>query len=241
MKKYIKLSLICIGSLLSLYGIILLIIANFNMGTVFVIMLGALLILLGALKNMPRAVRIVICVLLSYAALASVFLTVYGKTDTVTYDEDAIIVLGAAVHGEKVGPQLAMRLDRAVEYYERNPDVLIVVSGGMGAQKDIAEALAMERYLTEHGVPAEAIIKEENATGTDYNFKYSKELLDDRLGNDYKTAFITTDYHIFRAEFTAHKQGFDSVTYAHSSIELWNFLPSVLRETVAVICYWILK
>lgn len=241
MKKIISLVLITLGSVLAAYGIALLFITNFSAGTAFVILLGAAIILLGAVKKMRKWIRITLIVLISYALLATLFVTVYGKTDNVTYDEDAIIVLGAAVHGEKVGSSLAARLDRAVEYHRQNPDALIVVSGGRGAQEDITEALAMERYLLERGVAPDVIIKEEKATGTDYNFMYSKQLLDERLGDDYTVAFITTDYHIFRAEFTARKAGFEQITHAHSAIELWYYLPSTLREVVAIICYWLLK
>ncbi len=227
--------------MLAAYGIALLFITNFSAGTAFVILLGAAIILLGAVKKIRKWIRITLIVLISYALLATLFVTVYGKTDNVTYEEDAIIVLGAAVHGEKVGSSLAARLDRAVEYHRQNPDALIVVSGGRGAQEDITEALAMERYLLERGVDPDVIIKEEKATGTDYNFMYSKQLLDERLGDDYTVAFVTTDYHIFRAEFTARKAGFEQITHAHSAIELWYYLPSTLREVVAIICYWLLK
>lgn len=101
--------------MLAAYGIALLFITNFSAGTAFVILLGAAIILLGAVKKMRKWIRITLIVLISYALLATLFVTVYGKTDNVTYEEDAIIVLGAAVHGEKVGSSLAARLDRAVE------------------------------------------------------------------------------------------------------------------------------
>lgn len=241
MKQYLKITGVFVGAFLIIYGITLLFTSNFNMGIVFVIMLGAILALLCAIKKMPKWLKIVLWSVISLAVVSSVFVTVYGVTDTVNGDEDAIIVLGAAIRGETVGAQLAGRLDVAYECYLQNPDVLIVVSGGRGAQEDISEALAMERYLVAKGVSQSNIIKEEKATGTDYNFKYSKQLLDGILGEEYKIAFVTTDYHIFRAEFTAHKQGFDSVTHAHSSVYVWYYLPSTLREVVAIICYWLLK
>lgn len=241
MKQYLKITGVFVGAFLIIYGITLLFTSNFNMGIVFVIMLGAILALLCAIKKMPKWLKIVLWSVISLAVVSSAFVTVYGVTDTVNGDEDAIIVLGAAIRGETVCAQLAGRLDVAYECYLQNPDVLIVVSGGRGAQEDISEALAMERYLVAKGVPQSNMIKEEKATGTDYNFKYSKQLLDGILGEEYKIAFVTTDYHIFRAEFTAHKQGFDSVTHAHSSIYVWYYLPSTLREVVAIICYWLLK
>ena len=83
-----------------------------------------------------------------------------GGTDNVTYQEDAIIVLGAAVRGEEISGALQKRLDVAIEYYQKNPDVVIVVTGGQGPQEDITEALAMERYLLANGIPKEKIIED---------------------------------------------------------------------------------
>ena len=106
-----------------------------------------------------------------------------GGTDNITYKEDAIIVLGAAVRGEEISGALQKRLDVAIEYYQKNPDVVIVVTGGQGPQEDITEALAMERYLLANGIPKEKIIKEEKATSTYENFKFSKVLLNEYFSN----------------------------------------------------------
>ena len=102
----------------------------------------------------------------------------FGFTDTVTYKEDAVIVLGAGLRGENLSLILRNRLDAAVEYYNENPEAVIVVSGGQGPDEDIPEAEAMERYLYEQGVPLNKIIKEDKSTSTEENFKFSKELLE---------------------------------------------------------------
>ncbi len=90
------------------------------------------------------------------AALAvvgvSVFLAVYGNNDTATYDEDAVIVLGAAVHGSEPSNTLIGRLDATLTYYVRNPSTLIVVSGGQGCGEDLPEAVAMRAHLLARGV-----------------------------------------------------------------------------------------
>ena len=50
------------------------------------------------------------------------------------------------------------RLGKAVDA-NRNYKAIIIVSGGQGPQEDITEALAMERYLKNKGIPQERIIK----------------------------------------------------------------------------------
>jgi uncharacterized SAM-binding protein YcdF (DUF218 family) len=215
-------------------------VSNFNLGSVLTALLGALLLLCGLfyariVRAVPRWVWITFVALIIALGLYLATLLIYGSTDTVTYEEDALIVLGAAIHGERVSLMLRNRLDAAVAYYRQNPDVLIVVSGGQGAQEDISEALAMERYLIERGVRAESILKEDRSTSTKENFAFSKALLDERLGNDYSVAFVTSEFHIFRARGFAREAGFDYTAHAHSGTAWYLILPNGLRELVAIL------
>ncbi len=168
----------------------------------------------------------------------SLFLGIYGNYDTVDYQEDALVVLGAAVHGEKVSLPLQYRLDQAIEYTKQNPDALIVVTGGRGPQESVSEAYAMEQYLLNHGV-SNVILKEEHATSTYENFCYSKEILEEMLGETYQIAFVTNDFHIYRSHQNAKKAGFETATYLHGKTAWYNLVHNYLRESVAVIRLWI--
>jgi uncharacterized SAM-binding protein YcdF (DUF218 family) len=97
----------------------------------------------------------------------------------------------------------------------------------------------MERYLVDKGVPKDKIIKEERSTSTNENFRFSKKLLDDRFGKNYKIAFVTTDYHIYRAENIARAEGFDNISHCHSDIQWYVAIPSGLREMCAVMKMWV--
>ena len=56
---------------------------------------------------------------------------------------------------------LAERLNRALSVYQHQTDKCkILVSGGQGPDEPISEALAMQRYLIQHGVPQSSIIME---------------------------------------------------------------------------------
>ena len=88
---------------------------------------------------------------------------------------DLIMVLGAGIFTEKVTPMLAERLNRALSVYQHQTDKCkILVSGGQGPDEPISEALAMQRYLIQHGVPQSSIIMESQSTNTFENFYYSK-------------------------------------------------------------------
>lgn len=232
--KIINIFLILIGSIITLNGIFVATVSNFNMGIPATLALGLVLIGLGALgKRLKKWIKIALLSCVCLAVAASGFLLCLGYSDTADYEEDALIVLGAAVHGDTPSLVLHDRLDTAVFYHKKNPDALIVVSGGKGNGENITEAEAMERYLLDKGVPQELIIKEEFATSTLENFKFSKVLLDER-SEDYKVAYITNEYHIFRAGLTAKKAGFDSATHINSTTRLNYLLPGVLRECMAV-------
>ena len=245
-KKILKILLIISGSFLILNALLMSVMSNFNAGIIAELLLGAVIFLYGILfeKLVPKipvwlravfwcgvgAVTVFVCVLLGL-----------GVTDTVTGNEDAVIVLGSGIRGELLTVGLKNRLDCAVEMYEDNPDIVIVVSGGQGPQEDITEALAMERYLLSCNVPQKNIIKEEQATSTYENFIYSKQLLDKKFGAEYTAAYVTNDYHIYRAGTLARIAGFDDLTHSHSTTVWYTVIPSCMRECMAVVKLWLFK
>lgn len=52
--------------------------------------------------------------------------------DSFTKKIDYIIILGSGVRSEEVPPLLKSRLDKGIEYYQKNPTAKFVVSGGQG-------------------------------------------------------------------------------------------------------------
>ena len=241
-----------VGSpLLCLLGVLILINAaiasacsNVSLGPILTYAFGGVLLAGGILSRTlcarrARAVFVAALCILLLAVLCIGAVYAYGRLDSVTYDEDALIVLGAGVRGEKISLTLQRRLDCALRYYEQNPNVLIVVSGGQGPQEDISEALAMERYLLRHGVPEANVLKEEHSTSTLENLQFSPALLDDRLSTPYTVALITNDFHIYRASTLARAQGFARVTSAHADTPWYTVIPNGMRECLAIAASWL--
>lgn len=236
--------LVWLGAVFTVYGLVLAVMSNINTGTVLVILLGLVDLCTGAFyeriikltsKGFFKICKIIFIILLCIEFAFVSFLAIYGTTDTVDYREDAVIVLGAGVRGDKVTLPLKLRLDKAVDYHAENPDALIIVSGGQGFQETVTEAYAMEKYLVEQGVNPEIILKEEKASSTAENMKFSKEILDRHLSVDYNIAVVTSGFHVFRGMILAKNTGFQNVTHIHSGLQWYNVLPSYLRETLAVI------
>jgi len=210
---------------------------NLNLGMALVAAVGLALLAWGVwLERLSRMLwlKLTCGVAAAGVIVVSVFLAVYGSIDTATGDEDAVIVLGAAVHGSEPSNTLVGRLDAALAYHQRNPSALIVVSGGQGFQEDLPEGVAMRDYLVAHGVPDAEVLVEDRASSTVENFAFSKALLDARLAPGYRVVFVTDDFHVFRAGRIAAAAGLDA-THVASSTSAYFWASNYLRETVAVV------
>ena len=236
----VKYSLIAIGALLLVNAFAVAFGVGVNAGTVLTALLGAVLVLFGVFScRLHRAIRVSFWILLTLGVLLAAFLPIYGSFDSVTYGEDAMIVLGAGLNREEPSHTLKLRLDTAYDYALKNPDALIVVSGGQGKNEVIAESLAMKRYLVKKGVAEERIIEEARSMSTRENLTFSKALLDERFDKPYRIVVVSNDYHIYRAERIAEDLGWKNVTHTSGATPLTIAIPSYLRECAAVLRLWL--
>lgn len=146
-------------------------------------------------------------VLLTFILVASVFLAVYGSRDNSSYDEDTVIVLGYGIKNGKMPPMLKNRLEKTIEYHRRNPDAVIIVSGGRGNETKPSEALVMAEYLVANGIPDSRIIKEDKSRTTVENFRFSADILNKVCDKNRSVALITNIFHIYRSERYARACG----------------------------------
>ena len=239
----IKSLILVAGMLLFINTAFMAVVSNFNSGLIFSGIFAILLILYG--KYFERLVKIrwlTFATITAFSLLFALvlFITFYGIADNATFAEEAVIVLGAGINGENVTKPLAERLGKAVEYHMKNPDAIIVVSGGQGFQETITEALAMERFLLAMGIPKRNIVREERSTSTYTNLSNSKDLLDEIFKKEaYNITLITNSFHIYRATRVARTVGFNCTHY-HAKTEWYAIPTSYLRECVAVVKVWIM-
>lgn len=235
-----RLALLGVGGFLIANAAWLAATANLNLGMLAAALAGGILTAWGIWFDRVRRHRVLLAALAAGTGLIlglAAFLASYGVRDNVTHREDALIVLGAAVHGRDLSHTLADRLDAALAYRRDNPGVLLVVSGGQGPQEDVTEASAMREYLLAHGVPDAAILVEDRSTSTEENFANSKALLDARLPAGYTVAFATNEFHVYRAERIARARGL-APTHVHSDTPWYYWATSYLREELAVVASW---
>jgi len=129
-------------------------------------------------------------------------------------------------------------LDTAVMYLNRNPNAIVVVSGGLGAGRNITEAEAMSRYLVAQGISPERILKEGASTSTYENLSFSNEILTEYFPNGFRAVIVTNDFHIFRATQQAQSLDIDAVGLG-ASTPWHSFAANYLREILAIINFLI--
>jgi len=235
----IRTIILAAGILLLLNALYMFAVSNFNLGILVQGFVAIDLIVYALVfRKLPRWIHGIAGTLFFITAVLVAFLFLYGTTNTATYNEDVVLVLGAGIRGETVTSPLARRLQTAIKYHGQNPDALIVVCGGQGLQEDIPEALAMERYLVERGIPSEAIIKEDQSTSTFENVAFARGILESRFPQGFSSVLITNDFHIYRATRIASYAGVE-VSHIGASTK-WHTLPSnYLREMLAVMWMWV--
>ena len=127
-----------------------------------------------------------------------------GRSDQAR-NVDAIVVMGAAQYDGRPSPQLAARLDHAVELWNDGLAPLVIVTGGNQEGDRFTEASASAEYLAARGVPASAIVQEDAGSTTHDSLERAHALVDDSV----ETVLVVTDpYHALRSRLTADEVGF---------------------------------
>ncbi|WP_246258456.1 YdcF family protein [Kroppenstedtia pulmonis] len=115
------------------------------------------------------------------------------------------IVFGAKVNGDVPSLSLLYRMEAALEYARRYPDVTLIASGGKGEDEWISEAETIYHYLIKNGISPDRVIREDQSTSTYENIYFSSKFLPEDEGH---ITLISSDYHLARAQIVANRLGF---------------------------------
>lgn len=179
---------------------------------------------------------LVILILLIFFISIECLLFIYGKKH-VEVNCDYIIILGAGLRGDKISSALKRRLDQALHYALKYPDIPIIVSGGQGNDELCSEAVAMKKYLIEQGIKESRIIEENQSVSTYTNFLFTKRVLG---GADYRLLVVTCDFHMFRSIHLGKRLGFTCYPYPAKSTNI-KCIKYYVREFFCIIKYFITK
>lgn len=243
MKKYILMIL----SLLSiLYGVLILQVGS---GTGFWIiweMIGVFFFIWAILlqKKFFDSRRTLKIIFHSMIIVVLAVITMLGGMITTEFKSkghqnlDYIIVLGAQVRENGPSVVLQYRLDAAIEYLNKNPDTICIVSGGQGANEPFSEAEGMAKYLLENGIEMKRILLEDKSRNTVENIQNSKDL----MGESYNgVGIITNNFHVFRAMQIAKMQELKGVSGIAADSNALYLPNNMLRECCGILKDWFMN
>ena len=196
----------------------------------------------AAYRFFGKTLRIILTVFLAagmiYFIIVEIPIVSSARTDS-DPQADYVIVLGAGVNGHDPSLSLLNRLEATLAYLDKYPDSVAIVSGGRGDGEDITEADCMYNWLVGKGVSPDRIIKEDKATSTEENYKYSFDIIRS-LGGDPAggVAVVSSEYHLYRAKLLAQKQGVEIKTVAARTSYPLLMTNYFIREAFAVSYLW---
>ena len=118
---------------------------------------------------------------------------------------DAIVVMGAAQYDGRPSPLFAARLDHALELYRAGVAPRIIVTGGKEIGDRTTEGASGRAYAISHGVPANAILTEEDSRNTLESIRAVKAVL--RSHGIANAVFVSDRPHMLRVLRMAADEG----------------------------------
>src|ERR671917_546902 len=152
---------------------------------------------------------------------------------------EAIVVLGTAQYNGWPGPVFRARLDRAIALWREGYAPVLVVTGGKMPGDGYTEAEAAWAYLTEAGVPPEAIVTENAASDTWESMLGIAPLLRP-LGID-EVIVVSDGFRLFRTRLMARDVGLQAWGSPAEASPIrtggGGELTYVIREAAAVVAH----
>lgn len=151
---------------------------------------------------------------------------------------DVLLILGCRVRGEKAEETLQMRINAAAQYLKENPQVIAIPCGGIVHEDQFkSEAAVIAEQLIEKGIDPQRIIPEDKSKTTVQNFVNAKAIIDGlNRENTQEIAFLSSEFHLYRAGKIAKKHGFNMKTVAAPSPEKLK-VKNYLREAVILMFF----
>ncbi|HEY2845616.1 MAG TPA: YdcF family protein [Bryobacteraceae bacterium] len=118
---------------------------------------------------------------------------------------DVIVVLGAAEYRGRPSPVLEARLNHALFLYLRKMAPRILTTGGAGGDPTFTEGGVAQAYLSQHGVPSEAILVESEGESTVHSVAAAAEIM--RRMKLESCIVVSDGYHIYRVKKLLENQG----------------------------------
>lgn len=197
-------------------------------------------------KILKRSIQISVIITLFgiiCLSLGNGFIYYQNKQLAPVDNADTIIVLGAHIEGNPLRPSLMLqyRLDKVIEYWLENPDVLIVTTGGQTPGYSQSEAQVMQQYLMRFGIPQSQILLEDQSTRTAHQFINAIRVMEAAHKNPGEVIIITNDFHLPRSMMLAKRSGLNTISgfAGKTPNDIGSKITAHIREPLAYLNSWL--
>ncbi len=168
----------------------------------------------------------------------------HGSHDHVEGQPNIMVILGCQV--KPWGPSILLqdRINKAADYLQEHPDVIVVASGGQGPDEYISEAQAIRDGLVKQGIESSRILLEDQSYNTIQNLRNSMEVL---KKNGYSTQedmiVVSNGFHLTRVRMLwtrIHGDDNNLSTLAAPSSHVPSRYKMYVREPIALVKSFIL-
>lgn len=194
------------------------------------------------LRKVGKAIAFVVVAVLLFTVIALGFVAFrvwHVARDDDRRPADAIVVLGAAQYNGVPTDVFRARLEHAAMLYEEGVAPLIMTTGGSQPGDMYTEAGSGRSYLTDLGIPANAVYAVETGTNTQGSINAVAETVSSIGGES--VVLVSDPWHSYRSRLMARDEGLDARTSpTRHGPAVWtreNQITSIIRETGAVIWY----
>jgi uncharacterized SAM-binding protein YcdF (DUF218 family) len=196
------------------------------------------------LRHMARQrwVRLLIAALAVVFVLCTalaVYLYSYGQADHAAR-ADVIVILGGGTEADgTASPATTRRVEHGAALYQRGLAPWVLCTGGYTENHPQSEARACADLAQREGVPAAAILMEENSTSTEENAIETRKVM---AAYHLNTALVVSDnFHLYRAEMLFHVYGITTfmspAQVTAGPLEWWRAVWDSYREAAALSWY----
>lgn len=117
---------------------------------------------------------------------------------------DYIVILCQSELSGETDEELRGRMETALSYMEKDPDLKAIVTGGWNAVSGSAPAHYMYQFLVEHGIRVNRIYWENHTDGSDENLIHVKSIVG---VPEYGVGIVTSNYFSYRLSRIAGRVG----------------------------------
>lgn len=164
-------------------------------------------------------------------------ITTSGQSDWKTAEKsDYAVVLGAAVNESGVPSRIMRsRLYAALEFMEKNPEAVVILSGGQGPDEPMSEAQCMYDAMLELGAEQDRLLMEDESHTTRENLINSMAVIEERGGTRQPITIISSEFHQRRARYIADSLEIDSCPVSGHTDQWFYRVNYTLREVFAFV------